>query len=209
MLLIKAMKIKLKLLFLLGLAISGFSQRCKYELHQVSQEVMYLPLKYEFEKNLLKIESDTVFLRTDGKVLTFINHGENTDDILQEKFTYIGYLKKIGHHLIEVKGYESTTYLLINQKNADKVDLWSRPILNSSWSQIATVSGNLKYDGIFNGIQIFNVLNGNIKKECELIFSKFEVEKATWVKKDNLLIKTMRYSGSNRKYKNYLLSIIH
>ncbi len=183
---------------------------CKYKLSKTQAKVNFKYREkyghYDLDSKYTQILKDTLMVFTNNDTLKFISHGKNTDEISQEAFQFNGYERKSNSYILEVKGYESGSYFAIN--NGHKIPLWSMPIFNQNGTQVVTYSAGILYDANPNGIQIFNINNGNLTLQCSVTFPNFEIFDIAWTSKNKLFLKTLSYSGQKKQKRNYLLTIL-
>ncbi|WP_022826259.1 hypothetical protein [Hymenobacter norwichensis] len=103
----------------------------------------------------------------------------NTDEDDQVRYTYRGYLLDFKQHLVLAEYYETGEWLLISEQGNTLV-LWSEPLSSPDRTKLVTYAGNLEYDMMPTGIQLFQVVQGRLVLQWEHKETRWNPQRLFW-----------------------------
>ncbi|WP_022826230.1 hypothetical protein [Hymenobacter norwichensis] len=101
-----------------------------------------------------------------GRYKVLADKHPNTDDVEQVRYTYRGYLLDFKQHLISVEYYETGEWLLVSEEGNTLV-LWSEPLSSPDRTKLVTYAGNLDYEMMPTGLQLFQLVQGQLVRQWE------------------------------------------
>ncbi len=155
--------------------------------------------KNNFAKNPeVKRNGDTIFLTLkDNSIKKLINkpYVEGADDLTEYK--YLGKVKPLNYHLFYVGFYEAFAYLMVNAENGKETYMCGTPSVSPNKKYVAASCFDLQAGFVFNGIQMYDVIQDSIKPNWSRELSKWGADHITWMNDDVLLAEKM-YLDTNQ-----------
>ena len=144
------------------------------------------------EKYLLKARrssfsrhKDTLKLHlNNGRVLALVDQSDRL------VYHYENDFAEVDFHLIRVQFGDGSGYLMVNKNNGTVYNLWGRPYFSPSKNIFLTIHSDLEEQISPNGIQLFSLNHGGIKKLWELAIRDWGPTKAQWVAENTLQLET-------------------
>jgi len=112
-------------------------------------------------------------------VLTFEEDGE--------ELTYAGKLPTLKKYVLHASYYESSAYFLVDQTTGRVDTLRDAPIPNPGNTRLAATFHGYPYEGVPNGVDIYTIHNGRLRKELKIEQQKWLPYNLAWTS-DNAFI---------------------
>lgn len=103
----------------------------------------------------------------------------NTDEDDQVRYTYRGYLLDFKQHLVLAEYYETGEWLLVSEEGNTLV-LWSEPLSSPDRTKLVTYAGNLDYDMMPTGLQLFQLVQGRLVRQWEHKETRWNPQRLFW-----------------------------
>ncbi len=173
-------------------------------------------------RKALKVEqknSDTTsVVKNKGKLIIALANNKkvilkdslaDSDNVEQVIYTYIEHLKDVGFYVIKAQHYETSEYLLINDKTGYKVKIWEKPKLSPDKKHIVASSNSLVYDAMPNGIQMWSLQSGTLNLEWEYKQDEWEPDSIVWAGNSSLYFikKIPDFVSKTRKEEKYFMAL--
>ena len=181
-----------------------------YQLDSIS-ELTYnsksvTPLIMSTDSTFIKISSDSIILRTNDRVVTYKNDTIHNESMV--KYHCVGIYPEIGFIHVKAAYWEWTRDFLVNFKDGHETELWSDPIVSPNKSQIISNSADLVATEMPNGIQLFKLENGELKKVFEKEIIKWEPYEIKWESDTSIFIKVAKLDNEYNRHFSYKRMII-
>ena len=96
-------------------------------------------------------------------------------------YWFLTYFQQIKYFLVQVRGWEGTSYLIINASTGDINSLLGIPIISKDLKRFAIASLDLEAGYIPNRISIYRFSNNRIKKEWSKDFTASGPSDVKWI----------------------------
>ncbi|GAB3587212.1 hypothetical protein [Hymenobacter daeguensis] len=124
------------------------------------------------------------------------------DETAEVTYLYQGFYAKLQHHLLQIRYYENAEWVIV-EANGKISRLWSPPGYSPGLDYLFTGSGSLDYDMMPNGLQLFRIGPGGLKKVWETAPTAWAPEDAFWTSGNTLFVKQRRYVNLEVSDKHY------
>jgi len=152
---------------------------------QQAQQAPFSPLR--LRKGLLKQHGVLRIPLRNGRQKVLADKHLNTDEDDQVRYTYRGYLLDFKQHLVLAEYYEAGEWLLISEEGKTLV-LWSEPLSSPDRTRLVTYAGNLEYDIMPTGLQLFQVVQGQLVLQWEHKETKWNPQRLFWQTNNQLCL---------------------
>jgi len=125
------------------------------------------------------------------KVLTLDPLTDESDNTLEHFF------KKHGFYNIRVQWGEGNGYKLVNYKNGIVTKLKGKPFFSPNGKYIITVNADIDAGYSYNGIQLFENKNGDIKEIGNYEPTDWGPLSAKWIDNNKLIVKNHTFTPAN------------
>jgi hypothetical protein len=125
-------------------------------------------------------KNDDLDLKTiSGSLIILSNKKANQES--RKVYWFLTYFQQIKYFLVQVRGWEATSYLIINASTGDIHSLLGIPIISKDLKRFVVASIDLEAGYIPNRIGIFRFLDNSIKKEWSKDYTVSGPSDAKWI----------------------------
>jgi len=154
-------------------------------------------------KEMFKSKNGKLSIKTSAnKSVQFIDKAPNTDDTNSRKYSFLGCIDVLNSFIVQEAGYELNSIIMIT-KNGEKLKLWSIPYASSDGKAIVCLSQGLETDLVPNGIQVFQMKNGEVASSCEIHLKHYEPQSLRWLDNRSFILKSQTLEENEAKSKKY------
>lgn len=130
------------------------------------------------DKTGFQQKGTTLSLRlTNGRQVVFQSKPIATFEENGEEITYAGKLPQLHKYVLHASYYESAAYFLVDQTTGRVDTLRDMPIPNPGHTRLAATFQGYPYEGVPNGLDIYTIQNGRLRRE-------FNIEQLKWLPYD-------------------------
>jgi hypothetical protein len=168
-------------------------------------------IEYEFNKSLNfdsliclntnKKNGKIELLLDNNKKIKLKDRYPNSDNVNQKIYTYYGYSEKLSSYFIIESLYETGNNLLINKKTGVKKIIYGKPIISPDFKYFLSFQGDLAYDLIENGIQLWKINNDDYSKIWEMKLIDWQVIDIKWINTYTILVKEINLNKEEKYLK--------
>ncbi len=156
------------------------------------------------DTSVVKLMSNGIQIKTKGKDVFFKN--DTSDNDSRVIYSYIKTIANVG--LVHINGifWEWTADYLINLKNGEQTILWEKPILSPNKKMIICCSADLVATEMPNGLQLFKIENGVVKKvfEKEIEIERWGPSEPKWESDSTILLKRVKVDNNYNEIYDYV-----
>lgn len=125
-------------------------------------------------------KNDDLNLKTlSGPPIILSNKKANQES--RKVYWFLTYFQQIKYFLVQVRGWEGTSYLIINASTGDIHSLLGIPIISKDLKRFAVASLDLEAGYIPNRISIYQFFDNSIKKEWSKNFTASGPSDVKWI----------------------------
>jgi len=131
-----------------------------------------------FEK--VSRKNDDLYLKTISDSPIILSN-KKADQESRKVYWFLTYFQQIKYFLVQVRGWEGTSYLLINASTGETHSLHGIPIISKDLKRFAAASLDLEAGYIPNRISLYKFLNNSINKEWSKDFTASGPSDVKWI----------------------------
>ena len=125
-------------------------------------------------------KNDDLYLKTlSGSPIILSNKNANQEST--KVYWFLTYFQEIKYFLVQVRGWEGSSYLIINASTGDIHSLLGIPIISKDLKRFAVASIDLEAGYIPNRIAIYQFFDNSIKKEWSKDYTASGPSGVKWI----------------------------
>ena len=132
-----------------------------------------------FSGKVSRSDGDLLLKLTSGSLITLTNSKRNNER--RKLYWFITYYQHTGYFLVQVRGWESLVYLMINASNGEILRLSGIPIISRDLKRFVVTSLDLEAGYRPNRITVFRFEDEGIKQEWSKDYKASGPSDALWI----------------------------